>query len=284
MQWDTVLSSMARSDGADRKSARHNFGIDVDAQFDHFALLNSPEIGLAADFLEDDGAIDNPCDDEYIQVCGHCGHKLAAYHSEYGPAEYGDRADVGRLSETLCPSCFNANFRHASPIATRSFVKRMDRDSRWYREIIFARADSAFWAGELTDEVGVLISKDIGLLGGRKHQLSSVGIDWMPQCPACAEPYDGSEFDFHHWDYEKDRGCMLCRECHQHTHQNLTATEQSKETGKNWRNDAIERLYQLSIENGIECEDFGTFLQRFNIPISDESIAVVEKLEVDGAE
>ena len=54
--------------------------------------------------------------------------------------------------------------------------------------------------------------------------------------------------DFHHWNYENDIGCMICRQCHETIHQPFGA-KPSETPGNEWIDKALVQLVGLYSEH-----------------------------------
>lgn len=218
---------------------------------------NTPQIKTAAEVLN--GTLPRDLGERYIHICGACGHWLGAVHNGYFDDNPQARRDppafIKELMESLCPECGTAIFRHGGVVAQHSDAKIISRGKLNVRPYILNKLDIMFWRG--ADEMEVLTPFRDG------------SYDYSPRCPACgmATSYDGLTFDFHHWDYDEDIGCKLCRDCHSHIHRDMRAGEQA-ELSDGWRRDAVKRLHRLSAANGLEFHRVGEFKRRFNIPNS----------------
>jgi hypothetical protein len=239
---------------------------------DHWFQHTTPSTGgdsfcLGVDFLD----VDEPplnldsYDDWMVQICPVCGGRLTAYHDGYA----GMAAD---FKETACGHCFTPMFRHTTVITTQTDAdqKPIHLNVQNLQRYIKKRADRAFWHGDMA-RVSPAMSCGMDTVPwpvcGAKVELNDVvETRWEPRCPCCgkSEVYL-DEIDFHHWDYETDTGCNLCRECHSHIHRGKTATEQAK-LSDGWRRDAVRRLFQRSTEHGLEFKRPFHFSHRFNIP------------------
>lgn len=209
--------------------------------FDHEPTVIE-NVKLAEDILG--GSLFESQESRFIHICGACGHWLGAVHGEwfekfdsYRDINSIESAFTANLEESLCPACGAACFAHGSLVAPLNDARSL-RQTYNVTRYVFNRADKAIWEGaEFTTQ-------------HMENELYDHG--YLARCPACgfAEQYGNSdrEFDFHHWDYENDVGCYLCRECHNHIHNNQRAKEQTKETGQEWQYDAVSRLLSLSKE------------------------------------
>jgi predicted nucleic-acid-binding Zn-ribbon protein len=250
--------------------------------FDHIPQLNKkPEpVKLARDILN--GGRFESRDERFVHICGACGHWLTAVHGDwftkFGPEEEIETHSsgfVGHLREALCPDCGSACFRDGSIVAPLQTAHSIDRHydaTRYVRN----RADSRIWKNGVGS-----FERTVDL--GWKLQSSLYNHGWFARCPACgyAECYEDREFDFHHWEYEDEVGCCLCRNCHEHIHDGSTAEEQSRTTGRDWRYDAVKRLLKLSQQNGLSFEREHGFIARYNIPESGAARSAVSEVFAD---
>jgi hypothetical protein len=237
---------------------------------DHQALSEGhrPHVPrLAADVIEGDYPR-TPNDGRIVHACGACGHLFKAVYSGYfdqdavgEPPHEGDEAGsfLQGLTETVCPECGTVCYRSTSVVMEYeellAFKKNADLQ-RW----ILNRADTRFWHGERGQQ-GIPATVDGPILNK---------IDeYAHRCPACgyAVEYGGREFDFHHWDYQNDIGCRLCRKCHDLTHGGQTASQQRDNSGTAWQRDAVKRLHEL-VSPHLEFSHPHEFIARFNIPRS----------------
>lgn len=210
----------------------------------------------------------------YVSMCGNCGHLMNAVHG--GFFETMDSADrngasgfFDMLAESLCPECGGALFRW-SIIVTSYAISRQIRDKGDPSLFIKRYANTRYWRGES------------GGAGAHKSKLGALGQEWEPRCPACAYPAratDGREFDFHHWDYDDDIGCRICRDCHSFIHRGKRARDQV-ENG-DWESDAVQRLYDRGVNHGLSFHNPEQFMVRFNIP--DNLSAIVSEVISDGS-
>jgi len=218
---------------------------------------------LAAEVINGDYP-DRSTSGRVVHACGACGHHLTAVHAEYFSRHEDPPHDLegffDNLAESLCPECGTALFRNTSVVGKRGNLIRFQKEGPGLTTYIFNRNDDLYWSGKTgsgrlprTVYGGVL--RDLG--------------DYYHRCPGCgyAEKYGNREFDFHHWDYEDDIGCILCRNCHEHIHRGLSASEQAEKVTCGWRADAIERLHDLSVQNGLQFDGVELFRARYNIPL-----------------
>jgi len=219
---------------------------------------------LPVDFVEvEEPPLNNPNDEYMIHVCPSCGHGISAYQPNYS-----GMAD--NFKECVCAECITALFRYTGIVTTES-VYNSSSDYLTVKNIhryLKNRADQMFWTGEMgrvdprmmhgMDEPPVPIL-------GVKDTINRIVDRWEPRCPCCGVLESSDvEFDFHHWDYENDIGCNLCRDCHTYIHDDMRASEQDDEYGK-WKLNAIGRIHQRSKENGLSYDDASEVFQRFNI-------------------
>lgn len=94
-------------------------------------------------------------------------------------------------------------------------------------------------------------------------------------CPLCGSEQTG--LDFHHWRYgEDERGCYLCRECHDAVHAGDAGTE-----NPDWLLHCISNLVELHIEHHQDADldagfsdsdsdgvpvDVSSIIARYNLP------------------
>jgi hypothetical protein len=206
------------------------------------------DICLARDILESDkNPLTNPVGDELVLICGNCGHYCSGFHEGYD-------GESDSLRETYCPNCWTALFSRSLVVASYAYARELTLSD--IQHYLYNRADELLWQKSIHDEFlfeGAVIWDDCDL-------------NWQNTCPACAttEPDDG--FDFHHWDYENDVGCQLCRGCHEFIHNEKRASEQTEDTGRPWQFEAVSRLVRLSEENELKFSDSRRFIERYNIP------------------
>jgi hypothetical protein len=210
---------------------------------------------LGADFLDGSPGsvrIINPPEDPLVQLCPACGHSLQAFHSGY-------RGESDSFREVMCPSCFRALFRYTTVISHYGAVRESGL-SDIFERYVKARGNRMFWRGDFD-------SGDYPSLMGYKSQIHiSLDSEWHPRCPCCGSAAAYAEnIDFHHWDYENDIGCQLCRSCHSYIHRGLTASEQAERTGDHWQIDAVRRLFDCT-SHSLSISDPQRLAWRFNIP------------------
>jgi hypothetical protein len=226
------------------------------------------DMRTGADVL--DGDFPPDAEHRHVQICGSCGHWLSAVHGGYFDRDgvddqFADSPFAGSLRESLCPKCGTVLFRWTILVASLSSARRLsDTDIQQY---LIMRGCCDYWKADQSTRLGD------GYIDTTKHRLRSVisritsTDDLMPRCPACARPGPKcrAEFDFHHWDYDSDIGCRLCRWCHNHIHRGMKARKQEELTD-GWRADAERRLLNHCQDNGLRFDSVRDFQRRFNIP------------------
>ena len=239
--------------------------------FDH-TPRDAPYFTTAGDVLNGATPRDPIDTDRYIHICGNCQHWMGAVHSRYfesltAPYE-GEQGFVGALKESLCPNCGAANFRDTSLVMAHSDAKWVEKEGVNLTRYIHNRADMVFWRAKMWTP-GYGEAEDIEM------PMHDIG-NYSARCPCCgyAVRYGGREFDFHHWDYENDVGCQLCRECHSHIHRGLRASEQA-ELSDGWKRDAVRRLYKLSISHGLHFGRGHQLIQRFNLRVTPDLLVYI---------
>ena len=247
--------------------------------FDH-TPADAPYHVTARDVLNGKLPRDPSDVDRYVHVCGNCQHWLGAVHSGYfnnmtppydQPSGRYDRPPgfIQGLMESLCPECGAANFRQTSLVIAHSDAVFVKKEGVNLTRYVHNVADMSFWKS--------LMGGPGEPLGPSAVEMALIDIgNYAARCPCCgyAVRYGDREFDFHHWDYDNDVGCQLCRECHSHIHRGLRATEQEKQTD-GWKRDAIERLYERSVYNGLEFNRAHEFIQRFNLRVDPELLEYI---------
>ena len=76
--------------------------------------------------------------------------------------------------------------------------------------------------------------------------------------------------DYHHWDYEIDVGCRLCRDCHEYIHEPEGARP-SETPGEEWVEVVIERLVSRYSEHHSWLKP-ERILKQFSIPREYEQV------------
>lgn len=239
----------------------------------HNITTFNPYACVAADVLKGDLPRDPSETDRYVNICGNCGHWLGAVHSDYFEslsAPY-DEAEsthsfIGSLMESLCPECGAGVFRHGQVLMAYQDAVAAKKEPYNVTTYVKERANFDFWSGSV-----------YGLFFIESRFLD-FDDGYVARCPSCgwAEGWGGRDFDFHHWDYDEDIGCMLCRECHSHIHRDMRASEQA-ELSDGWRRDAISRLYERSTSRGLSFDGAHGFINRFNIPNKSAMVEYVER-------
>jgi len=216
-----------------------------------------------------DGDFPPDAEHRHVQICGSCGHWLSAVHGSYFDRDgvddqFADAPFAGSLRESLCPECGTVLFRSTMVVTSLNSARRLsDADIQQY---LIMRVLRDYWKGDNSTRLGD------GYIDTTEHHLRSVVShitstdNLMPRCPACArpEPKCRAEFDFHHWDYDNDIGCKLCRWCHDYIHRGMKARKQEELTD-GWRADAERRLLNHCQDNGLRFNSVRDFQRRFNI-------------------
>lgn len=219
------------------------------------------DIWLAEDFINEDVGPDVECERPLIHICGSCAHQFTAYQSGPWP-------DTENLKEVLCPSCREAGFRWDTIICTPTIAD--EYSSRQAQRYVRDRQHWDFWRGFVVSESSIkepaafVNSSETNMPAGfRKSALHP--LSWTAFCPVCEQPdTGGSRFDFHHWDYDTDRGLQLCRDCHLHAHRGGTVQEQRvMDSVDDWRVDAASRLVE---KMGREDLKHPWSVKRLNLP------------------
>lgn len=237
---------------------------------------DSPHILLAGSVLNGKHPTRGDDADRYVRVCGACHHMNGAVHGGYfdqfeKPLSEADTPFIDGLRETLCADCGSVLFRDGQLVMAYSDAvqARREMDLTEYLKNI---ADARFWHGRTG-------GKFLGPAEGLRSRL--LDLEYEPRCPCCgyAPAYGDREFDFHHWDYENDEGCMLCRSCHSYIHRGGTVSDQ-KDIVDDWKTDAIQRLHDKATGAFLEIDNAQDMVSRFNItlPPSADTVAAVEMM------
>lgn len=225
---------------------------------------------LTVDFVDvDEPPLNNPNGEYMIHVCPSCGSSISAYHSGYCTM-------ADNFKECLCAECFTALFRHIGIVVTETVY---NNQSDYFtvekmQQYLKNRADRRFWFGELARVDAAMLhgmeTPPTPILGVKDNINKIVG-DWEPRCPCCGVLESSDvDFDFHHWDYEDDIGCKLCRDCHSHIHDDMRATQQDqKHEHYGWKAEAIVKLYNRSKAHGLRFDNAEEFFERFNVEAAD---------------
>jgi len=194
------------------------------------------DVWLGKDIVES-GEPDTPNSRPLVTLCGVCGHQFKAYRN--GPWE-----DTDELTEVLCPSCDNACFRRSVVVATKKIAEKRLSDRQSVQQYVRDRAHWDFWqskvasSGTPDDEAAFLMSSETPVTS-HLIQSSIEPVSWEPYCPVCGCDESDNEFDFHHWDYERDIGVQICRDCHDYAHDGRRVSDTS---GSGWETEALKRL------------------------------------------
>jgi transcription elongation factor Elf1 len=70
--------------------------------------------------------------------------------------------------------------------------------------------------------------------------------DTYGTCSVCG--HDNIALDYHHWDYQNDVGCHVCRDCHQFIHA-PEGSRPSESDGDDWKRIAINQTVKRYREN-----------------------------------
>jgi len=100
-------------------------------------------------------------------------------------------------------------------------------------------------------------------------------------CPLCMTT-SPRNIDFHHWDYERDIGVHLCRECHNSLHDGKRAHEQTREhpDGESWRVQASSNLVNMHKDIHGRPESWDCFFERYNLPEDHPDYADIRTMEL----
>lgn len=86
-------------------------------------------------------------------------------------------------------------------------------------------------------------------------------------CPLCGTEQTG--LDFHHWRYGKnEKGCYLCRECHDTIHEGEASTD-----NPDWLLHAVENLVTAHLENHDDDPGPADLCDRYNLTNIEELVA-----------
>jgi RNase P subunit RPR2 len=248
--------------------------------FDHIPPLDrkTESVKLGKNILN--GELFEYRDERFVHICGACGHWLTAVYGGYfeqfdsNTGEFSESGFADRLRETMCAECGGSIHRDGAVVAPLETARAIETSYNIKRHVL-NKADLHLW------------QSGVGTTG--RYMKTSTRLEsslyphgWLSRCPACgfAERYVNSdrEFDFHHWDYENEIGCCLCRECHTHIHDGMKAREQTRKTKRPWQYDAVSRLYDLSVENGLLFDIEDEFTVRYNIPKSGSCLPAVREV------
>jgi hypothetical protein len=237
---------------------------------------DSPQILLAGHILDGKRPFRGDDADRYVRVCGACHHMNGAVHGGYfdqfeGPLHEVDGSFVDGLRETLCADCGATLFRDGQLVMAYSDAVQARHEMN-LTEYVKNIADIRFWHGRVG---GKFFDPGEGL------RSKLLDLHYKPRCPCCgyATVYGDREFDFHHWDYENDEGCILCRSCHSYIHRGEFVSDQ-RDTVDDWKTDAIQRLHDRATGKFLELDNARDMVSRFNItlPSSSDTVASVEMM------
>jgi hypothetical protein len=163
-----------------------------------------------------------------------------------------------QLGESVCADCGSRLFSDSQLLMAYSDAVRARKEMD-LTKYVKNRADSRLWHGEEAHKQ---------LNAGDALGAMLADLNYQPRCPCCAYStvYGDRSFDFHHWDYENDIGCTLCRECHSYIHRGKSVSEQ-KEAVDDWKTDAIQRLYDRATGKFLDIRSPEEMTLRFNITL-----------------
>jgi len=100
-------------------------------------------------------------------------------------------------------------------------------------------------------------------------------------CPLCMT-VSPQNIDFHHWDYDRDIGVHLCRDCHNQLHDGKRAREQTRDSpdGESWHVDAANNLIGLHESIHGRADSWSDFFKRYNLPDNHPEYADIRTLEL----
>lgn len=78
------------------------------------------------------------------------------------------------------------------------------------------------------------------------------------------------DHDFHHWDYETERGMVVCRDCHAQLH-NGDKARPSQSMGDEWLIYALKNLVKLHLNHGGEPNS-NEIVRKYNLESTDQPI------------
>lgn len=98
--------------------------------------------------------------------------------------------------------------------------------------------------------------------------------DELDRCRLCGSE---DELDFHHWRYEDDTGCPLCRDCHSHIHE-PEGGRPGEGPGNEWMEVALPRLVERHMRYNVLLTSGRLIAQHYNIPVKHQQriIEIVE--------
>jgi peptidoglycan/xylan/chitin deacetylase (PgdA/CDA1 family) len=251
----------------------------ADHWYDH-RPKDSPHIMLASDILNGEYPTRGDDADRYVTVCGACQHMNGAVFGGYfdqfeKPINETDAAFIDRLREALCADCGATLFRDSQLVMAYSDAVQARRETDLTRHVKNT-ADAKFWSGK---------SDSRYFDPGYEWASKLLDLEYEPRCPCCgyATDYGDREFDFHHWDYDNDRGCILCRNCHKHIHRGGTVSDQ-KDIVDNWKADAIQRLHDRATGKFLEINSASEMVTRFNIKLPSMDTVPAVRMMIPGVE
>jgi hypothetical protein len=233
--------------------------------FDHMARPPHPHVMLAEDILNGRPPTRGEHADKYVTVCGKCEHANEEVRGTYfedlkKPIQEIRTGFADSLRKDDCSNCGAVLFRQGQLLMAHSDLIHAKKENFDLRGYLKRRLNLTFWRdGYHSQHLGTGTILKIGL----------PDILYEPRCPCCgyALSYGDREFDFHHWDYETDTGCTLCRSCHSHIHRDEFVSDQ-RDAVDDWKADAIQRLYDRATGKFLEIDNARDMVSRFNITLS----------------
>ena len=101
----------------------------------------------------------------------------------------------------------------------------------------------------------------------------------LDRCRLCGVEED---LDFHHWRYQDDVGCPLCRQCHSYIHEPEGARP-GEGPGNEWLEAALPRLVERHLEHNYFLTTGRLIAQHYNIPPKHQP-RVIELVDENTAE
>jgi len=88
-------------------------------------------------------------------------------------------------------------------------------------------------------------------------------------CALCEQwSRSGESLDFHHWDYDKNDGILVCRACHDSIHGNSEAYPDHAGSKTYAANNAVERIYKERFDGDIaEKEELDRLFGWLDLPL-----------------
>lgn len=101
----------------------------------------------------------------------------------------------------------------------------------------------------------------------------------LNRCRLCGSEDD---LDFHHWKYDGDVGCPLCRDCHSYIHE-PEGGRPGETAGNEWLETAFPRLVERHLKHNYFLTTPRLIAQHYNIPPKHHP-RIVEIVEAQNAE